>query len=132
MNLRIATEIGAKVILLRGKEKQEDVARRAKLSRDILSNIENGDKNYTIKSLAQVLEALGGELAPDVDIESFVEKQRELHRQLHKMLQIEGKLSDSIATTINSVYGMYCQLNPAPPHSLEVPSFDDSSGGDRQ
>lgn len=103
---KILTEIGERVRRLRGSRKQEALARRAKVSRNILSNIETG-KNYTSRNLAKVLMALGADLDKDVSIEDLVENQRQLLRRLLEMIQAGDDFSISARSNIDTLYGIY-------------------------
>ncbi len=77
--------IGDKISRMRGNMTQEDLAKKAKVSRNIVSNIEQG-LNYTMKNLVKVLGALGADDS-EIGTEETVEAHRLLHGAVQEMLQ---------------------------------------------
>jgi transcriptional regulator with XRE-family HTH domain len=61
----LAAEVGTAVLRLRITQdiRQEDLAKRAKISRSYLSNIENGKVDVTVKALHSIATELGRTLA---------------------------------------------------------------------
>jgi transcriptional regulator with XRE-family HTH domain len=59
----LLTRIGRNIVRLRGKEKQQDIADWARVSRKHLSRIENGEAEAGILVLEKIAHALGKEIA---------------------------------------------------------------------
>lgn len=103
--LPIAVEIGQRVIELRGTRKQEAIAKQARVSRSIVSNIENG-YNYTIKQLIKVLRVLGAQVDGVLDIDDLVGEQRTIHRQIQELL-LHVKGAEAAKTSVTVLHKMY-------------------------
>lgn len=99
-------EIGKIIFNLRGGMTQGELARKCDVSRNIISNIENG-KNYESKNLAKVLEALKPDLNQMIDTAIASEEEKRLHGRLHELLRAEPPWPTVAAYNVDSVYVNY-------------------------
>lgn len=119
--------IGLKVAEIRmagGTGRTQDwLSRQAKVSRNIVSNIETG-KNYTVKNLAKVLLALRSDIDTVLNIDEVIEERRELHRKLNELLGASGKWPTSATENIELLHQLLrldLQKKLPPPSSAGAP-----------
>lgn len=101
-------EIGERVRELRENNgrTQNELAKQAKVARNIVSNIEVG-KNYTMKQLVKVLAALGSDVHRVCDIKKIVAEHREVHSRVNEMLMFGDPWDLVVTEGVASVYRTY-------------------------
>lgn len=108
--VQMLIDIGGKLRTLRESggpgRTQEWLAKQARVSRNIVSNIETG-KNYTSKNLVKIMAALTADLDTVLNINEIVEDQREIYRKLNELLHANGRFPSSVRTNIEDLYQVY-------------------------
>lgn len=112
--------VGQIVRELRGTRTQDEIAKKAGISRSILSNIENG-RNWEGRNLAKILAVLGADIDSLFDVSGAMDRERQLHQRLNELLRADDPWPTVIAFNVDSVYSYYV-AHRRPDESLIPPT----------